>query len=105
MPPMTSPERVPSSPDPHQKIGELYDYLKKKRQTEGMESITESDMEALDDILADAARNTEKYDVERLSQLFTLIEQLAAAESFRDQKTKDMVLRQIQLYRIELGVK
>jgi hypothetical protein len=95
---------LPREPSPQERVINFYDYLKNIRANEGMESITRSDMDIFEMILDDVRTNSKKYDFAQLDKLFTLIEQLASAESFVDRTDKDRALTLIQLFRDELGL-
>lgn len=103
--PTPEPTRQPGLElSPNKEIDAIYENLKDIAKKRGMGSIGELEMEAFDHLMEKAARYPEKYETEHLSKLFGLIGQLASAEIFSTQEIKDMYLRQIQLYKIELVI-
>lgn len=104
MPPSFTQPPLPPEFSPDQKIDDFYDHLKNIRQNEGMESITQSDVNVFNYLMDEVIQNLSAYDKTKLTNLFVLLEQLGATESFTSKEVKDACLMQVKLYRDELGL-
>lgn len=104
MPPSPTQPPLPPSLSPNARVDDLYDYLKSIRQGEGMESITQFDVNVFTGLMKDVTENLSQYDKSKLANLFDLLEQIGSSEGFVNALVKDSCLMQVRLYRDELGL-
>ena len=98
--PMSVEYRFPTRVENDVQLDGYTEYLKDIGQGEGLGSITDSDL----DIFYHLLENPQRFDKEKLQNLFGLLSHLASAERFENRETAQECMNMIETYRTELDL-
>jgi hypothetical protein len=98
-------EPAPPSFPSNEDVDAYFNHLKDVYKGEGrIGTISDYDMRTLDRIFEGLRQRPTMYDWAKINRLFTLIEQLGSGEAFEKKEVQDRYLREIQMFREELGI-